>query len=65
MSNTPCHITASEVRQRFGNICWRTLCRWIRDPEKHFPASIRIGRRCLWSDAELRAFVAEEMGENA
>jgi predicted DNA-binding transcriptional regulator AlpA len=57
------HVTATEVRQRFGNICRRTLLRWTRDPAKRFPAPIRIGRRCLWNDVELRAFVAEKKAE--
>ncbi|MFS2175632.1 helix-turn-helix transcriptional regulator [Rhizobium pisi] len=57
------YITASEVRQRFGNVCRKTLYRWIRDPAKNFPVPIRIGRRCLWNDAELRAFVAKKTAE--
>jgi predicted DNA-binding transcriptional regulator AlpA len=57
------HVNASEVRKRFGNICRKTLYRWVRDPGTKFPAPIRVGRRCLWSDAELRAFIAAKKAE--
>ncbi|RFB87916.1 hypothetical protein B5K08_21805 [Rhizobium leguminosarum bv. trifolii] len=65
MSNNPDHyVTASEVRQRFGNVCRKTLYRWTRDPATKFPTPMRIGRRCFWNDAELITFAAEKKGGN-
>lgn len=49
-------LTASQVRERFGNISDMSLWRWIKSPVMGFPQPIRINGRRFFRLQEIEAF---------
>lgn len=47
------HVTARNVRARYGDISDMTLWRWLADKEIRFPQPLRINRRRYWRLADL------------
>lgn len=52
------YLTASQVRERYGDIADMTLWRWLRDPDLGFPQPEYRRRRRYWLAADLDAYDA-------
>lgn len=52
-----------EVRQRAGEISRTTRWRWQQ--EQGFPRPVTIGRRSLWSEREITAWIAGRLARRA
>ncbi|MDB5444728.1 MAG: transcriptional regulator [Phenylobacterium sp.] len=56
----PTYLSATQVRQRYGNVSQMTIWRWLNNPELGFPRPHYIARRRYFLLTELEAFDARQ-----
>ena len=57
-------IPAAAVRELCGGVSDMTIWRWLQHPVMNFPKPIKIGRRNYWREADMIAWLDQQVMAN-
>jgi len=62
---SPCYISATKLRARYGGISDMTIWRWLADQSLAFPRPLIINRRRFWRLDELEAWERSQLARSS